>query len=250
MDWVSIGYGVIGSLIATAIASFIAWSRGWLSFSFRSWSSRKNLANRLEKAGLSNFYASRDDYAKYRNAPRLIDYLKFAEKSIKVAAYWMAHGTEMEGVADNLIKLVKPPKNIDITIGIINPTSSYIAELALYLGCEPQEIVDRIESSLTKLYKAKEEQLSPDEKKRFRIKVYDAIPIASVIMLDSEEKNGRTQIDIKPYKAPRQNSFTFELSGRGHSLYDVCTSAWTKLLDEAEDFDPERHLTQDQLVRK
>ncbi len=93
-------------------------------------------------------------------------------------------------------------------------------------------------------------QLSPDEKKRFRIKVYDAIPIASVIMLDSEEKNGRTQIDIKPYKAPRQNSFTFELSGRGHSLYDVCTSAWTKLLDEAEDFDPERHLTQDQLVRK
>lgn len=119
---------------------------------------------RLKIAGLTNFYASRTDYEKYRGAPRLIDYLNLASESIEIAAYWMAHGNEAEGIAEDISKLVKPPREINVTIAIIHPKSIYLDELANYININSKELKMRIESSLMNLYKAKE-KLSLEEKK-------------------------------------------------------------------------------------
>lgn len=241
MDIASLLAGVISSIIATALLAILAWSRGWINFSWLSLRHVLLLSKRMNDAGIVNFYASRDDYAKYRGAPRLLDYLNLAHRSITVAAYWMAHGIEMEGIAESIAEMTRKPHNKKVVIGIINPTASYIDALSLYLDMETKELIVRVQSSLYHLWRARE-KLSSEEKKRFQIKVYTTVPIASVIILDAEETNGSVQIDLKAYKTSRHNSFAFELKKRGHSLYDLWLASTLKLLDDSEEFNPSKHL--------
>lgn len=194
---------------------------------------------RLEESGFTNFFASRADYVRYRGD--LIDYLSLAKTSVRVAGYWFAHGTEMAGLADAIADLVRPPKNLQITIAVIDPNACYLDELARYLDMEPDEVRSRVQMSLKRLWAARG-LLSKPEQERFALKVYDTIPIASVIMVDPEEPDGRLQIDLKPYKVPRSQSFAFELSGPNGDLYVRCRNSWMRLLDESPKFDPAVHL--------
>ena len=83
--------------------------------------------------------------------------------------------------------------------------------------------------------------LSDEEKTRFVIKTYAAIPIVSVIILDAGLSTGRLQIDIKAYKVPRHDSFGFEFSGEEKELYTRCRDAWLKLLNDSPEFVPPRN---------
>ena len=133
------------------------------------------------------------------------------------------------------------PHERTVTIAIIDPTGPCIPELASYLGIPQDELVRRIESSLLNLYHVRS-RLLPEEQRRLTIKAYRTIPIASVIILDGNLPDGRIQLDIKPYRVPRHYSFSFELSGPGSALYDLCFKAWGSLVSDAPEFDPEHHL--------
>jgi len=195
---------------------------------------------RMEKAGLRNFYASRDDYAKYRGAPRLLDYLTTAEKTIHIASHWMAHGVEMEGVVTGIAALVRPPKNLTVTVGIVDPSVSYLPSLASFFDITENELRVRSQAAIDKLCEARG-TLSQAEQSRFTIKLYDAIPIASTIILDAALPSGRLQMDIKTYKTARRDAFALELAGPDGSLYLRCRDAWLRLLDEAPELTPNSH---------
>lgn len=237
--------------IATNIISSFTWAilkrlpflKRWIPTS-----KKKTLNKRIRDSGITNVYTSRDDFAKYREAPKLIDYLNLAEKEIYICAYWMAHGTEMEGIDEKIARLTKPPKKLNINIAIINPKSLYLESLANYLNIDTEEVRQRISKSLKKLFDEKE-KLAPDEKARFTIKVYDAFPIASVIMLDPYHSNCRLQFEIKPYKKARHYSFSFELRNEISQLYQLCSEAWLELIKDAEEFNPSKHLDNNTLIQ-
>jgi hypothetical protein len=243
MNWNSFLGGVCSSVVGGGIIYVIGRTTGWIQFSFSGWWRYRSMFRRLRAAGLSNFYGSRADYAKYRNAPNLIDYLRTAKYSIVVAGYWMAHGNEAEAIANDIAELVRRPGNRDVTIAIIDPTGPCVSELANYLAMGQDELVSRIQSTLVNLYEARS-RLLPEEQHRLKIKVYATIPIASVIILDGSLPQGRIQLDLKPYRVPRHFSFAFEITGPGHPLYELCAKAWGSLVADAADFDPKRHLTQ------
>jgi hypothetical protein len=149
----------------------------------------------------------------------------------------MANGVEMEGIVGGLIEMVRPPKRLKVTIGIIDPGAMYVAALASYFDLTEKELTLRMESALQKLW-SEREKLSAEERARFRIKVYSAIPVASVIILDAHLPTGRVQLDIKAYKVPRHDSFAFELAGPEAPLYIRCRDAWLRLLEDSPDFTP------------
>jgi len=209
---------------------------------------RWTLNKRIRDSGITNLYTSRDDFAKYRDAPKLIDYLNLAEKEIYICAYWMAHGTEMEGIHEKIARLTKPPKKLEIKIALINPKSLYIESLAKYLNIDAEEVKQRISKSLIKLVQEKE-KLAPDEKSRLTLKVYDAFPIASLIMLDPHYSNCRLQFEIKTYKRARHYSFSFELRNETTQLFQLCSEAWLELINDAEDFNPSKHLDNITLIQ-
>jgi len=241
IDWKSLLIGVVATLIGAFLLYLWAVSRGWFAANLSRWRHNLAVGKRFRNAGLSNFYASRADFARFRNAASLIDYLRTAKYSIAVAAYWMAQGNEAEGIASDIADLALRPYERTVTIAVIDPTGPCIPELSHYLDIPQDDLVRRIQSSLSNLHIAWT-RLGPDERNRLTIKVYKTIPVASVIILDGNLPDGRIQVDIKPYRVARNNSFSFELTGPGHVLYDLCFKAWDGLIAEAEVLNPAVHL--------
>jgi hypothetical protein len=232
MFWVSLIINIITTIVVAALVSFSILGKEWIAIQL----GRYKFNKRIYKAGITNIYESRDDYTKYRNyprvAPKLIDYLALAEKNIFISAYWMAHGTEIEGIAEEIFSLVRPPKNLNITVSVINPRSTCISAVALHLGIEDSQLVDRIDASIMKL-KQEKNRLSEEEKKKLVIKTYDSLPVASVIILDYGYDNGRMQIEFKPYHVARHYNFSIELSGKDKGLYKLFSHSYIKQINDA-----------------
>ncbi len=235
MFWQTLLINIITTVIVSALVSFSILGKKWIKIQL----GRYGLNRRIFKAGISNIYVSRDDFAKYRNypkiAPKLLDYLKLAKNNINVSAYWMAHGTEIEGITKGIIDLVKPPYKLDITICIIDPQTCCIDALSKHMNMPKSELIDRITTSLNKL-KTEKDKLSQDEKKKLHIKIHDSLPLASVIMLDYGYEYGRMQIEFKPYQIARQYSFAFELKGADSDLYKLLADSYKKQIEDASDF--------------
>jgi len=231
--FVSLLINIITTIIVAMLVSFLILGKEW----FKVQIGRYKLNRRIYKAGITNIYESRDDYSKYRNypkvAPKLLDYLKLATKNIYISAYWMAHGTEIEGITHGIIDLVKPPKSLNIVACVINPDSSCIHSISLHLGIPEKQLIERIEASIFKLKKEKD-RLSEEEKKRFIIKIYDSLPIASVIMLDYGFESCRMQLEFKPYHVARHYNFSIELSGNDNGLYKLFSDSFFKQIDDAK----------------
>jgi hypothetical protein len=241
---VTLVLGVIASLIAVWLIGAWGRARGWFGTARLQRRVDRDLLTRARAAGLSNFYGSRTDYTRYRGAPRLTDYLATARHTIMVAGYWMAHGNEAENVAASLAQLLDNRRELSATIAIIDPTSPHLSQLADYLGLPEAEVRDRIVASLRSLHFARL-SASADAQKRFDLRVYRDLPMASVILLDVESDEGRVQLDFKAFRAPRDSSFGLELRGPNSPLYGVCRDAWSDLIARAAAFDPAVHLAHD-----
>lgn len=193
-----------------------------------------DLQQRVRKVGVSNLYLDRADYAKYRGFTTLGEYLGSAQKTAKVVAHWMSQGIEMEGVADTIADIVKSGKTVEIAV--VDPNSSALEQIASYFALTEQTARDRINGTISELLRAKG-ALNQRDQKRFKIKTYDTLASASVVLLDDAGPNGRVQVDIKVYKTPRQKSFGFELSGKGNPLFDLWRDSYVDLMNEAKEID-------------
>jgi hypothetical protein len=230
--WNNLFISIVGSIIAACVIFYFVHSKEW----FKILIGRYRLNKRIYKAGITNIYESRDDYAKYRNypkiTPKLLDYLKLAEKNIYISAYWMAHGTEIEGITQGIIDLVKPPKSLNITVCVINPDSQCINAISQHLGMPEKELVERIRTSITKLKQAKN-RLSKEEKQKMTIKTHDSLPVASAIILDYDSDNCRMQLEFKPYQVDRHYNCSIELSGKEKGLYKLLSDSFIKQINDA-----------------
>lgn len=240
--WENLVLGVLGSVLAAGVVTIMVRANNKLSVPLRGGRRRRKLMRRLEDAGLSNFFASRADYVKYRNAPKLSDYLSIATERVLISAYWMAQGVEMEGVVDEIEKLILGPKKVLFSIVIIDPTAQYIDALSQHLNVQREYLVSRVQGTLATLHEL-HVRLPKDERQRLCILVHRTVPMASIIALDPDQKSGRIQIDIKPYKTSRQESVSFEFMGRDRKIYELLRSSTERLIDDAVAFDADRHLT-------
>jgi hypothetical protein len=89
------------------------------------------------------------------------------------------------------------------------------------------EIIDMLKD-LFDCYK----QLTKQEQSRFKILVHDCFPMGSFIMLDATESSGMIQIETKLYKAPRNESFGFQLT-RGSSFFKRNYIACQKIIQDS-----------------
>ncbi|WP_460399181.1 hypothetical protein [Actinophytocola sediminis] len=234
--------GVLSSLIASVLIALATWWWRRRSPALRRGRKARSAARRFTRAGLSNFFSSRADYARYREDGSLLGYLRLAKKSIHIASYWMAHGVEMENIAEGLARLVQANRELVVQVAIVNPTGEYCPGLAHYLGLAEQDLRNRAEASLRTMRKARAE-LGEIDRARFDVRVYQFVPTASFILLDVNEPNGRIQMDIKPFQVNRQASVSMEFSGPASSLYVLFRDSTLRHLDDCVPFDATRHLS-------
>lgn len=226
--------GVGSSLVASVIFVAIARKQNWIVFgkARRSW----QLARRLDEIGMTNFFASRADYARYRPSGHLADYLDTATYRIDIAGYWMGHGNETEAIAKRIVQSLNKKPGMTVRIALIDPNGPHVQAVASYLGIADAELRDRLEASLNNL--AHERQGATESvRNRFSILTYAEMPLASVIILDYGATSARVQLDFKPFRRPRSESFSFEITAPS-ALYETCASAWIAIVDSAAPYEP------------
>lgn len=149
----------------------------------------------------------------------------------------MAQGVEMENIGNTLREFILTRRHLTVVVSMINPEAAFIPVLADHLGLTEEHVRQRITASLAVMHATKA-GLPIEEQHRIHVLVSDALPVASYIMIDVDEPDGRIQLDIKPYKLPRQSSFTIEFRGPETYLYGTLRTTALQILANARPYMP------------
>ena len=78
------------------------------------------------------------------------------------------------------------------------------------------------------------ESLPEAQKTRLKVLVHDCLPMGSAILLDATSSTGKIQVETKLYRAPRTESFGYEVVGPT-PFYSRNYSAWKRVLDDSKE---------------
>ncbi|CAG0933205.1 cGAMP-activated phospholipase [Planctomycetaceae bacterium] len=187
----------------------------------------------IEAAGLSAFYPSRAFYADRRGAASIDRYVATARSSLVMVSINLMTGVPFDGLLDVLErKLGTKDACFTATISLLNPRRQPLMEaVAPVLSLTPAELAGVITQTSQKLLHFRR-SLSAAAQTRLTLKLHDAVPFGSAILIDHSEPDGRIQIETKAYKAPVRKSFAFEVfrTGGEEDLYDTLLQAYQQLI--------------------
>jgi len=196
------------------------------------------VVKKFSAAGITNFIPSRDFYSIYRSyAPSIDKYIAVAKKSVVMVSINLITGLSFDGLCQALkLKLESRSTPISIVISLLNPwKSELMSAIAPVLDLDSKKLSDEIKDTLRKLTEFRA-QLSDEARNRFEIRVHNAIPFGSAIMIDHQEDYGRIQIETKPYKVPIRKSFAFEVrpSHQKEGLSETIREGYEALLKDGK----------------
>jgi len=224
-------WGAISSLLAALIVYHFAAGRRFLGYIFRL---PLNLAAVLARGGIQRLTLSRADYHQYRvGAGMLRDYLATAKHNIDIISVSL-NVTQAEGSLISFFeKKIGENEDFCVRVTLLNPSSPVVPLLTKSLDLAPGELEGEIRSTLRQLERCKS-KLSGSAARRLIIYIHDTLPIGSAILLDATPESGRIQVETKLYRAPRTESFGFEVVGPS-PFYSRNYTAWNKVfLDSVE----------------
>lgn len=193
----------------------------------------------IEAAGLTGFYPSRRFYSYRKTSSRIDSYINTANKSLIMVSINLMTGLHF----DNLCKVLKEKLendeiNFHATISLLNPNkANLIFAISPVLTKTEAQLQESITDTLTKLSDFKA-TLTPSAQIRFDLRVHNAIPFGSAIIIDHKESSGRIQIETKPYKAVVNDSFAFEVAPIGSSgLFGTLLDGYLALIKDGNSFE-------------
>jgi len=223
--------GIISALIVSGGGFLIIRSRSRLRARRELVKVHKELAERLLSSGVSNFYVGRQDWHRYRRPPALDAYLRQASESVQIASFWMAQGS-IEGIPKVCRDLATQGRRIEIVL--INPNGPLPEILSRDLELPAETIRAQVLSSLDSL-KRLQDGLASADMPNFNVKVSDSLPQAAVILLDAGRPTGKIQLELRPYRAARSDSFSIEVCGDADAqLYKILRESWVKFFQDAQ----------------
>lgn len=222
-------FGLLTAIVVGIVS--LTWKRG--RGKFQAFIRGISLAVRFRSLGITQIYGSRSDYAKYRKAARLIDYLSLADEQVFVLGYWLAQGAEMEGVVDGLERLIRTKPSLRVSVMVIDPSSDYINSVAIGMGLSRESIVERVSETLRGLADL-QRRLGTHDGQRVSILLHPSQPNISLIALDPATKKGRIQVDLKLFGIPRSRSISFECRGAEMPIYAAAWESCQKLIDQGK----------------
>jgi pyrimidine deaminase RibD-like protein len=196
--------------------------------------------NGVAEAGLTAFYPSRDYYPRFRDQAATIDrYVSTAQSTAVLVSINLMTGIPFHDLCLAMErKLTARGGAFSVTISLLDPDrADLMAAIAPVLSKDTQDLSHTIRQSLQALARFKS-GLSKRVRSRIDVRVHQAVPFGSAILLDHQLPNGRIQIETKPYKAGYQRSFAFEvMRTEPGGLYDVLAASYDALLSDGRSVD-------------
>ncbi len=189
------------------------------------------IVEQINKMGFSAFYATRDDYAKYRIDASSIDkYIARAKESIIMVSISLTTGLAFDDICKVIAQKLKSKEDFKVTISLLNPFMDELyVTIAPLFELEASALQRRTKDSLKALYDFKS-KLRKDEKDRFILKVHNTVPFGSAILLDDNLESGTIQIETKPYNVGMRKSFAFEITNNNEEFYKTIKTSYHSLI--------------------
>lgn len=182
---------------------------------------------------------SRDHYVKVREASTIDGYVDTARREIVIVSINLMTGVPFDGLCDVLTRRLNSDVSpVQVTISLLNPWKEHLmAAIAPSIGTA--RLSESIQDTPRSLWDMRQ-GLSQKGRDRFTLRLHNAVPFASAIMLDADEANGRIQLETKPYKAPLKKSFAMEFRDVGEDcLYQTIRASYRRLIAEGDALDPQ-----------
>jgi pyrimidine deaminase RibD-like protein len=200
----------------------------------------RSCVNGVAEAGLTAFYPSRDYYPLFRDEAATIDrYVSTARSTAVLVSINLMTGIPFHDLCLALErKLTARGAAFSVTISLLDPDrADLMAAIAPVLSKDPADLSNTIRQSLQALARFKS-GLGRRVRSRVDVRVHDAVPFGSAILLDHRLPSGRIQIETKPYRAGYQRSFAFEvMHTEPGGLYDVLAASYDALLSDGRSVD-------------
>ena len=193
----------------------------------------QDVMEQIDTIGLSAFYASRDDYNKYREDASSIDrYINRATESICMVSITLATGIPVDDICQVFATKLKQNKKFKVTVSLLNPYNSELYKTIMPLFKQDERTLQENTKSAIKILVNFRDSLEMGEQERFIIKVHQTLPFGSAIILDGDTDNGTIQIETKPYDVGMRKSFAFEIENNGGIFFKTLKQSYYKLIDD------------------
>lgn len=192
-----------------------------------------DLVEQIDKIGLNAFYASREDYSKYRTDASSIDrYIDRATESIHMISITLATGISVDDICKVFEIKLKQNRDFRVVISLLNPYNKELYKTIMPLFKQPEKTLQENTISALKTLVDFKNRLKEDEQRRFVIKVHQTLPFGSAIIIDGDTESGTIQIETKPYDVGMRKSFAFEIQNNNGIFYETLKQSYYKLIDD------------------
>jgi hypothetical protein len=195
----------------------------------------EELASRLAAAGMTSFQLSRDDYRTRIGGGSLPAYLGTAQISIEMVSISIKLTHDEGQLIEVFRRKLFSASEFRIVISLLNPASSVVESVAASLDLTAERLRGEITEMLRDLNTFRT-SLPDNQRKHFKILLHNWQPMGSAILKDATPHSGVIQVETKLYRAPRVESFGYEVSGPSEFYHRNYTS-WKKVIDDSFEFD-------------
>lgn len=237
--WDSLLIGAAGSILAAIVIGVVVlWHKRGFVPVFDSLRAFLRLYWCLSSIRMTRFTRSREDYKRHRKKGSTVaKYACSAKSSLKIVSFSLITGIQIEGeFAVALRDLFEKNSSIRVDISLLDPRKDELVQaIAPSYALSTEAFRGAVHAAIDQLFELRR-NLRPDSAARLRIRVHRAIPFGSAILIDTENPDGRIQIETKGYKSGLDSSWGFELRAGGrHPLYKTLVRAYEDLMNDGEE---------------
>lgn len=223
---------LLTSILSGLITALLTWFFARLYYTgksvFTTFKSSYYLAERLEDQGISAFNFSRNDYDE-----RLPKYLEKAQNSIEIISISLGLTHEEGDLGDLFRRKLVDNKRFSIKISLLDPGCDAVYLAADSLDTSFESLSSEVTFMINEIVSLKK-SLPNGAAQRLNICTHACLPMGSAILLDADEDSGRIQIETKLYKAPRTNSFGFEIEAPSE-FFNHRLHSWRRVFHASEE---------------
>jgi hypothetical protein len=227
--------GVLASLVAAAILALFAVLRARV----RPYSSLRlafTVLPRMSRAGITNVFASRDEYVRRPGAPTVAQYMETAEASLVYVGFWLAQASEIEDLRRTLRALLDRRVRVSLVLLNAELDEAQAEKVAAVLALDVDRLRSRLRDAWTAIT-AFRAALPDDVRPRLTLRSHEEHLQASAFLFDRGRDSAKTLMDVKLYGIGRQGSLGLELrptvSG-GSTLYERVTDSFANIEETSD----------------
>lgn len=228
--WLGVASSLLAAVVFVVATVAAVRLRTAASLNGRSIGAYISMTRRMAKAGVSNFFSERTDYARHQQYRTVSEYMLSASAEYVYVGFWLAHGTEVANIQRAIRAMLESGRRVELVFLDSNVDDVVLDRTAQYLALSSANLTARLRSAWDDMENF-ERTLSVEQRRRFRLLAHQQILTSSAQIVDQGHPGTRVLLDVKLFGVGREGSFGLEVqpSRAGGDLYDRIVRSFNEI---------------------